>query len=162
VKDIGAFAMGTVCHPGRPPFPLTAFVLTSGALKVGLARFLWSVAVARLIPLRRGWQRLRAVMARPLLRLLESPVAQQIVIGLVICVDPGHRRRDRPGLARHAAAAHIEAGLKTRLFVFATLAIGLSAIHVTGRRPAPRGAALLVIFVIVVIFVVFVAISTSW
>ena len=82
VKDIGGFAMGlSAILP--PPFPLTAFVLTSGALKVGLARFLLVFAVARLI--RFG---VEAALARrygaSLLRLLESPVAQQIVIGLVI------------------------------------------------------------------------------
>ena len=82
VKDIGGFAMGlSAILP--PPFPLTAFVLTSGALKVGLARFLPVFAVARLI--RFG---VEAALARrygaSVLRLLESPVAQQIVIGLVI------------------------------------------------------------------------------
>jgi len=82
VKDIGGFAMGlSAILP--PPFPLTAFVLTSGALKVGLARFLLVFAVARLI--RFG---VEAALARrygaSVLRLLESPVAQQIVIGLVI------------------------------------------------------------------------------
>jgi membrane protein YqaA with SNARE-associated domain len=82
VKDIGAFAMGlSAILP--PPFPLTAFVLTSGALKVGMTRFLLVFAVARLI--RFG---VEAALARrygaSVLRLLESPVAQQIVIGLVI------------------------------------------------------------------------------
>lgn len=82
VKDIGGFAMGlSAILP--PPFPLTAFVLTSGALKVGLARFLLVFAVARLI--RFG---VEAALARrygaSVLRLLESPVAQQIVIGLVV------------------------------------------------------------------------------
>jgi len=82
VKDIGAFAMGlSAILP--PPFPLTAFVLTSGALKVGMARFLLVFAAARLI--RFG---VEGALARrygaSVLRLLESEVAQQIVIGLVI------------------------------------------------------------------------------
>jgi membrane protein YqaA with SNARE-associated domain len=82
VKDIGAFAIGlSAILP--PPFPLTAFVLTSGALKVGMARFLLVFAAARLT--RFG---VEGALARrygsSVLRLLESEVAQQIVIGLVI------------------------------------------------------------------------------
>jgi membrane protein YqaA with SNARE-associated domain len=82
VKKVGAFAMGlSAVLP--PPFPLTAFVLTSGALKVGMVRFLLVFAVARLI--RFGTE---AVLARQygasVLRMLESETAQQIAIGLVI------------------------------------------------------------------------------
>lgn len=82
VKDVGAFAMGlSAILP--PPFPLTAFVLTSGALKVGMTRFLLVFAAARLI--RFG---VEGALARrygaSVLRLLQSEVAQQIVIGLVI------------------------------------------------------------------------------
>jgi membrane protein YqaA with SNARE-associated domain len=82
VKGVGAFAMGlSAILP--PPFPLTAFVLTSGALKVGMTRFLLVFAAARLI--RFG---LEGALARrygaSVLRLLQSDVAQQIVIGLVI------------------------------------------------------------------------------
>jgi membrane protein YqaA with SNARE-associated domain len=82
VKDIGAIAMGlSAILP--PPFPLTAFVLTSGALKVGMTRFLLVFGAARLI--RFG---IEGALARrygsSVLRLLESEVAQQIVIGLVI------------------------------------------------------------------------------
>ena len=66
-----------------PPFPLTAFVLTSGALRVPLMRFLLVFAGARLI--RFGTE---ALLARrfgtALLRILESDLAQRIVIGLVI------------------------------------------------------------------------------
>ena len=82
VKDIGALAMGlSAILP--PPFPMTAFVLTSGALKVGMTRFFLVFAAARLI--RFG---IEAALARrygtSVLRVLESDVAQQILIGFVI------------------------------------------------------------------------------
>jgi membrane protein YqaA with SNARE-associated domain len=82
VKDIGALALGlTAALP--PPFPLTAFVLTSGALKVGMTRFLLVFAGARTI--RFGTE---AVLARrygaSVLRMLESDTAQQVAIALVI------------------------------------------------------------------------------
>jgi membrane protein YqaA with SNARE-associated domain len=82
VKDIGAFAMGlSAILP--PPFPLTAFVLTSGALKVGMTRFLLVFAAARLI--RFGAEGLLARRyGASVLRMLESDTAQRIVIGLVI------------------------------------------------------------------------------
>jgi membrane protein YqaA with SNARE-associated domain len=82
VKEIGAFALGLVAAL-PPPFPLTAFVLTSGALKVGRARFLLVFAGARLIRFS-----VEALLARrygaSVVRLLESPTAQRIVITLVI------------------------------------------------------------------------------
>ena len=66
-----------------PPFPLTAFVLTSGALKVGMTRFLLVFAGARLI--RFG---VEGMLARrygaSVLRMLESDTAQGIAIGLVM------------------------------------------------------------------------------
>ena len=82
VKDIGAFALGlTAALP--PPFPLTAFVLTSGALEVGMTRFLLVFAGARMI--RFGTE---AVLARlygaSVLRILESDMAQRIAVALVI------------------------------------------------------------------------------
>jgi membrane protein YqaA with SNARE-associated domain len=82
VRKIGAFTMGSSAIL-PPPFPLTAFVLTSGALKVGMTRFLLVFAGARV--LRFG---IEAVLARrygaSVLRILESDTAQEIVIGLVI------------------------------------------------------------------------------
>jgi membrane protein YqaA with SNARE-associated domain len=82
VRKIGAFTMGSSAIL-PPPFPLTAFVLTSGALKVGMTRFLLVFAGARV--LRFG---VEAVLARrygaSVLRMLESDTAQEIVIGLVI------------------------------------------------------------------------------
>jgi membrane protein YqaA with SNARE-associated domain len=82
VKGIGAFTIGlSAVLP--PPFPMTAFVLTSGALKVGLRRFLVVFAGARLI--RFGTE---AVLARrygeSVLRMLESEAAQRIVVALVL------------------------------------------------------------------------------
>jgi len=82
VKDVGALALGLAAAL-PPPFPLTAFVLTSGALKVGRARFLLVFAGARLI--RFG---VEAVLARrygaAVTRVLESPAAERIAIGLLI------------------------------------------------------------------------------
>ena len=82
IKEVGALTLGfTAAMP--PPFPLTAFVLTSGALEVGRARFFTVFAVARLI--RFG---VEGVLARrygtAVLRMLESPTAHAIAIGLVI------------------------------------------------------------------------------
>jgi membrane protein DedA with SNARE-associated domain len=82
VKDIGAFALGFAAAL-PPPFPLTAFVLTSGALKVGRTRFLLAFGGARLI--RFG---VEALLARrygaSVINLLESTVAERIAIGLVL------------------------------------------------------------------------------
>jgi membrane protein YqaA with SNARE-associated domain len=82
VREIGAFALGlSAALP--PPFPLTAFVLTSGALKVGMTRFLLVFAGARMV--RFGAE---AVLARrygaSVLQMLESETAQRVVVGLVI------------------------------------------------------------------------------
>ena len=82
VKEVGALAMGlSAALP--PPFPLTAIVLTSGALKVDVRVFLGVFAGSRLI--RFG---LEAWLARrygeSVLRVLESDIARRIVIALVI------------------------------------------------------------------------------
>jgi membrane protein YqaA with SNARE-associated domain len=82
VKDIGALTLGlSAALP--PPFPLTAFVLTSGALKVGMTRFLLVFGCARLI--RFGAE---AVLARrygaSVLRLLESDAVTQFAVALLI------------------------------------------------------------------------------
>jgi membrane protein YqaA with SNARE-associated domain len=82
LKVVGPFTMGlSAVLP--PPFPLTAFVLMSGALKVPLTRFLAVFAAARLV--RFGAE---ALLARrfgtSLLRMLESEPAQQVAIGLVV------------------------------------------------------------------------------
>lgn len=82
METIGTLTTGlTAILP--PPFPLTAFVLTSGALKVPLTRFLVVFAVARLF--RFGTE---ALLARrfgtSLLRMLESDAAQRVAIGLIV------------------------------------------------------------------------------
>jgi membrane protein YqaA with SNARE-associated domain len=82
MKSIGPLTMG-LSAVAPPPFPLTAFVLTSGALHVPLARFLLVFAVARLV--RFGTE---AVLAHrfgtSLLRMLESEPAQRVAIGLIV------------------------------------------------------------------------------
>ena len=87
MKNIGAVTMGlSAVLP--PPFPLTAFILTSGALKIPMERFLLIFAVARLF--RFGTE---AVLARrfgtSLLRMFESEPVQRIAIGLVIVAIAG-------------------------------------------------------------------------
>jgi membrane protein YqaA with SNARE-associated domain len=82
MKEIGPVAMGlSAMLP--PPFPLTAFILTSGALKVPMARFLLIFATARLV--RFG---IEALLARrfgtSLLPMFESEPVQAVAIGLVI------------------------------------------------------------------------------
>jgi membrane protein YqaA with SNARE-associated domain len=82
MKTAGPLTMG-VSAVLPPPFPLTAFVLMSGALGVPLARFLVVFAAARLI--RFGGEALLArQFGTSLLRMLESEPAQQIAIGLVV------------------------------------------------------------------------------
>ena len=87
MKDVGPLTMGlSAMLP--PPFPLTAFILTSGAIKVPLARFLTIFAAARL--LRFGTE---ALLARrfgtSLLRILESEPVQRVAIGLVVIAIAG-------------------------------------------------------------------------
>ena len=82
VKEVGALALG-LSATLPPPFPLTAFVLTSGALKVDKRVFFGVFAGSRLI--RFG---LEAVLARrygdAVLQVLESDTARTFVIALVI------------------------------------------------------------------------------
>ena len=87
MKDVGSLTMGlSALLP--PPFPLTAFILTSGALKVPMTRFLTVFAVARLF--RFG---IAALLARrfgtSLLRILESEAVQRVAIGLVVVAIAG-------------------------------------------------------------------------
>jgi membrane protein YqaA with SNARE-associated domain len=87
MKNIGAVTMGlSAVLP--PPFPLTAFILTSGALKVPMERLLLIFAIARLF--RFGTE---AVLARrfgtSLLRMFESEPVQRIAVGLVIVAIAG-------------------------------------------------------------------------
>jgi membrane protein YqaA with SNARE-associated domain len=87
MKNIGTLTMGlSALLP--PPFPLTAFILTSGALKVPMTRFLTIFAAARLF--RFGTE---ALLARrfgtSLLRIFESEPVQRIAIGLVVVAIAG-------------------------------------------------------------------------
>ena len=87
MKDIGAVTMGlSALLP--PPFPLTAFILTSGALKVPVAHFLLIFGTARLV--RFGTE---ALLARrfgtSLLNILESEPVQRVAIALVLVAVVG-------------------------------------------------------------------------
>jgi membrane protein YqaA with SNARE-associated domain len=82
VKDLGPLTLG-VSALLPPPFPLTAFILTSGALKVPLARFLMIFAAARLLRFS-----IEALLAQrfgtSLLRVFESEPVQRMAIALVL------------------------------------------------------------------------------
>ena len=87
VKDLGPLTLG-VSALLPPPFPLTAFILTSGALKVPLARFLMIFAGARLLRFS-----IEALLAQrfgtSLLRVFESEPVQRMAIGLVLVAIAG-------------------------------------------------------------------------
>jgi len=82
VKDLGPLTLG-VSALLPPPFPLTAFILTSGALKVPLARFLMIFAGARLLRFS-----IEALLAQrfgtSLLRVFESEPVKRMAIALVL------------------------------------------------------------------------------
>jgi membrane protein YqaA with SNARE-associated domain len=87
MKKIGPLTMGlSAVLP--PPFPLTAFILTSGALKFPMPRFLLIFAAARLF--RFGTEALLAQrFGTALLRVFESEPVQRIAVGLVILAIAG-------------------------------------------------------------------------
>jgi membrane protein YqaA with SNARE-associated domain len=87
LKEIGPVTMGlSAVLP--PPFPLTAFILTSGALRVPMARFLLIFATARIV--RFGTEALLAQrFGTSLLRIFESEPVQAVAIGLVIIAVVG-------------------------------------------------------------------------
>ena len=71
-----------------PPFPLTPFVLTCGALKVDWWRFFLTFAVVRL--LRFGAEAaLARVYGRGILRVLQSDSFQMVVIGFIVVAVVG-------------------------------------------------------------------------
>ena len=82
VRNSGAFAIAVPALL-PPPFPLTPFVLTCGALDVNRVRFFATFAAVRL--LRFGTE---AALARrygtAVLRALESQIFQNVVIGFVV------------------------------------------------------------------------------
>src|SRR5499426_1104827 len=82
VQKGGAFAMAIPALL-PPPFPLTPFVLTCGALKVNRWIFFPTFAVMRL--LRFGSDAVLArIYGRGVLRLLESDAFQRVIVGFII------------------------------------------------------------------------------
>jgi len=82
VQKGGAFAMALPALL-PPPFPLTPFVLTCGALKTNRWIFFPTFAVMRLI--RFGSEAVLArIYGRGVLRLLESDAFQRVIVGFVI------------------------------------------------------------------------------
>lgn len=81
VKDSGAVAMAVPALL-PPPFPLTPFILTCGALAVDRWRFFLTFTVVRL--LRFGVEAgLARIYGRGILRVLQSDVFQAVVIGFI-------------------------------------------------------------------------------
>jgi membrane protein YqaA with SNARE-associated domain len=82
VRDSGAIAMALPAVL-PPPFPLTPFILTCGALQVDVWRFFLTFGTVRL--LRFGAEAILAyVYGRRILRVLESDTFQMIVIGFIV------------------------------------------------------------------------------
>jgi membrane protein YqaA with SNARE-associated domain len=82
VKDSGAIAMAVPAML-PPPFPLTPFILTCGALKVDWWRFFLTFGAVRLV--RFGAEAVLAVVyGRRVLRILQSDAFQMVVGGFVI------------------------------------------------------------------------------
>ena len=82
VQKGGAFALAIPALL-PPPFPLTPFVLTCGALKTNRWIFFPTFAVMRLI--RFGSEAVLArIYGRGVLRLLESDAFQRVIVGFVI------------------------------------------------------------------------------
>ncbi len=82
VRDSGAVALAVPALM-PPPFPLTPFVLTCGALQVNPWRFLTTFAFVRL--LRFGAEAALAVVyGRGILRVLQSDRFQTVIIGFVV------------------------------------------------------------------------------
>ncbi len=82
VRDSGAIAMAVPALL-PPPFPLTPFILTCGALDVDRRRFFITLGTVRL--LRFGIEALLAVIyGRSILRVLQSDTFQTIIVGFVV------------------------------------------------------------------------------
>jgi membrane protein YqaA with SNARE-associated domain len=82
VVDSGALAMAVPALM-PPPFPLSPFILTCGALQVDWWRFIATFSVARL--LRFGAEAaLARVYGRGILRVLQSDVFQTVVVGFIV------------------------------------------------------------------------------
>lgn len=82
VKEKGAAAMALPALL-PPPFPLTPFILTSGALEVDRFWFFTTFAAMRLV--RFGAEATLAhIYGRGILRVLESSTFQNVVIGFIV------------------------------------------------------------------------------
>jgi membrane protein YqaA with SNARE-associated domain len=87
VAESGAIAMAVPALL-PPPFPLTPFILTCGALKVDWWRFFLTFALVRL--LRFGTEAgLARVYGRGILRVLQSDVFQMVVVGFIVVAVVG-------------------------------------------------------------------------
>jgi membrane protein YqaA with SNARE-associated domain len=87
VRDSGAIAMAVPALL-PPPFPLTPFILTCGALSMDLGRFLMTFGAVRL--LRFGTEAVLArVYGRGVLRFLQSDTFQTIVMAFVVVAVVG-------------------------------------------------------------------------
>src|SRR3954462_1983327 len=87
VKDSGAIAMAVPALL-PPPFPLTPFILTCGALAVDRLRFFVTFGVVRL--LRFGVEGILArIYGRGILRVLKSDQFQMVVSGFVVLAIAG-------------------------------------------------------------------------
>jgi membrane protein YqaA with SNARE-associated domain len=81
VRDKGAIAMALPALL-PPPFPLTPFILTCGALKVDMWRFFATFGAIRLV--RFGAEALLArIYGRGVLRVLQSDTFQMVVVGFI-------------------------------------------------------------------------------
>jgi membrane protein YqaA with SNARE-associated domain len=82
VRDSGAIALAVPALM-PPPFPLTPFILTCGALNVNPVRFLGVFMMMRLV--RFGVEAgLAVAYGRGILRILESETLQMVVTGFVV------------------------------------------------------------------------------
>jgi membrane protein YqaA with SNARE-associated domain len=87
VKDSGAIALAVPALL-PPPFPLTPFILTCGALAVDRARFFLTFASMRL--LRFGVESLLAHRyGRGILRVLQSETFQTVIVGFIVVAVAG-------------------------------------------------------------------------
>ena len=87
VRDSGAVALALPAIL-PPPFPLTPFVLTCGALEVDRWMFFSTFAAMRLI--RFGIEAVLArIYGRGILRVLESDNFQMVVIGFIVIAVSG-------------------------------------------------------------------------
>jgi hypothetical protein len=87
VQKQGAFAMALAALL-PPPFPLTPFVLTCGALEIDRWIFFSTFALMRLI--RFGSEAaLARVYGRGVLRVIESEPFQMVVVGFIIIAVAG-------------------------------------------------------------------------